>query len=344
MQAPDAVYDLQRLRQLTPDFVPCRVGRREHHFSLGLGLTSRCNFRCPGCYYHGPDGGATGHDMPLPLLEALLAPLPRLTSIVIGLEGEPLCHPRLFDALDCMATRADRLSLISNGSLLDAETCKRLSGYPIGFFALSIDAGDDIAYRHFRKGGELATFRKNGRALVERLGERVCLHAVVFAENMESLSRLPEVAATMGVKWISLQQLRETAGTAMRMVHRAQGRLVKEGLKKIIATAEKQEVILVFEQRFGNKEIMCYLEQVAKTNKYIRIEPQTTQFCPQILQFTSVFSNGQLFPCCGDFSPHDISEYSFDGIFNHEYLQRLRFLHAKKEYAFPACKLCRAGS
>lgn len=333
-------YDLARVRELTPDFVPCPVERKEHHYSLGIGLSSRCNFRCPMCYYHG-DGNAPGHsDMPLPALKALLAPLPRLASILIGLEGEPFCHPQFFDALDIMAANTDSLSIVSNGSLINHEICKRLSDYPIGSFALSIDAGDEANYRRFRKGGELRTFKKNGATLAEQLGNVVCLHAVIFAENLDSLPLLPDVAAEMGIRWISLQLFHPTAGALHRNVHPAEKEKMKEGIKRIIDSAEKRNIILLFDHKFSEKEIIDYLTNISKKCKYIKIENKKSLSCQQILNFTSILSSGKIFPCCGDFSPSSIYSISFDGIFNHEYLQRLRFLHIKKNvYIFP-CKSC----
>lgn len=132
--------------------------------------------------------------MPLPMLKALLAPLPQLASIIVGLEGEPLCHPHFFEALDIMSSRTESLCIVSNGSLIDRQIATRLAAYPVGTFVLSIDAGDDASYRLFRKGGELRSFKKNGTALAEQLGDRLWLHAVLFAENLDSLATLPDVA------------------------------------------------------------------------------------------------------------------------------------------------------
>lgn len=343
MAALDFMHNLATIRALTPDFMPVTVEPRDHYFSLGLGLTGRCNFQCPICYYHGPEGSAAPNDMPLPLLKSLLTPLPQLASISIGLEGEPFCHPCFFDALDIMSAHADQLNIISNGSLLDVESCKRLSEYPIGSFALSIDAGDEAAYRRFRKGGELGIFQTNGATLVEQLGDRVGFHTVIFAENTESLTRLPELAAKMGVQWISLQQLRPTYWTSRRMVHPIAGEQIKAVIKSIINAAEKKEIALLFDQRFGNKRIMQFIRKMQKECEYIKIQQEEIQSCSQILQFTSILSNGQIFPCCGDFSSHDISAFSFDGIFNHEYLQRLRYLHKKNKLAILPCLKCRYG-
>ena len=340
MGALEFAHDLATVRALTPDFVPVRVAPRAHHFSLGLGLTSRCNFRCPICYYHDAGAPRRARDMPLPLLKSLLAPLPQLASVCIGLEGEPFCHPRLFEALDMVASHADCLNLVSNGSLVNGETAERLCRYPLGSLALSIDAGDEAAYRRFRQGGDLRVFMKNGARLAGRLGPRVCLHTVVFAENLDSLARLPEVAAEMGVASISLQQLRPTAGSLQRNVQPATDEHLKEGLERIVASAERRGIALFFDARFANREIMAHLQDLAQNSACIRLQKCAADFCSQLYAFTSILADGTLFPCCGDFSPAPIQQHSFDGIFNHEYLQRLRFLHRKQNAHLPPCRAC----
>lgn len=340
MAALEFAHDLATVRALTPDFVPVTVAPRNHHFSLGLGLTSRCNFRCPICYYHGAGAPHAARDMPLPLLKSLLEPLPQLASICIGLEGEPFCHPRLFDALDMVAAHADCLNIVSNGSLVDGEAAERLCRYPLGSLALSIDAGDEAAYRRFRQGGELRVFMKHGATLAGRLGPRMCLHTVVFAENLDSLARLPDVAAEMGVSSISLQQLRPTAGSWQRNVHPARGEHLKAGLERMVDSAERRGIALIFDARFANREIMDHLQGLAQNSTCIRLQKRMADTCPQLSTFTSILSDGTLFPCCGDFSAAPIQHHSFDGIFNHEYLQRLRFLHKKKNMDLPPCRAC----
>lgn len=340
MGALEFAYDLATLRALTPDFVPVTVAPRAHHFSLGLGLTSRCNFRCPICYYHDAGAPRAARDMPLSLLKSLLDPLPQLASVCIGLEGEPFCHPRLFEALDMVAAHADCLNIVSNGSLVDGEAAERLCRYPLGSLALSIDAGDEVSYRRFRQGGELRVFMKNGARLAGRLGPLVCLHTVVFAENLDSLARLPDVAAEMGVSSISLQQLRPTAGSRQRNVHPATGEKLKEGLDRIVASAERRGIALFFDARFTNRRGMEHLQDLAQNSTSIRLQKCVADTCSQLYAFTSILAEGTLFPCCGDFSPAPIPQHSFDDIFNHEYLQRLRFLHRKQNAPIPPCRAC----
>lgn len=332
-------YNLDSLRRLTSDFTPCIVERRDNVFSLGIGLTSRCNFRCPMCYYHGSDNAPLGQDMSLSMLKTLISPLPQLASIIVGLEGEPFCHPHFFEALDLMATRTNNLRIVSNGSLISPGVARQLSAYPIGSVVLSIDAGDEATYRRFRKGGDLRNFKRIGATLAEQLGDRLLLHAVLFAENLNSLASLPDIASDMGIRWISMQQFRPTTAALRRNIHPAEKEKLKEGIKRIINSAERRNVVLLFEHRFGNKEITDSLYNISKKCKFLKIYHQNNIQCRQIFNFASILSSGKFFPCCGDFTPTDIYTNSFDGIFNHEYLQRLRFLHAHNIYISP-CRSC----
>ncbi len=328
--------NLALVRRLSPHFSGNRLERRDHAYMLGIGLSSRCNFNCPMCYYH--RGEECAQDMPLGLLEKIMGDMPRLASIIIGLEGEPFLHPRIFDALDILASRADGLTLVSNGSMLTGEICGHLARYPVREFALSIDAGSPEAYAKFRRGGNLAAFMANGTRLVERMGAAVRLHATVFAENLPFLDSIPKVAAQMGIHDISLQMMRTHAAATLRGATIPTQAMLARGLEKIIAAAQKNGIVLLLDHYLG-----AALQHCAKAGDFAAVaSTPAARTCEYIHSYASVLSDGRLFPCCGDLRPEPIGEYSFDGIFNHEYLQRLRFIHAAGAPLPQPCRLCLA--
>lgn len=54
--------------------------------------------------------------------------------------------------------------------------------------------------------------------------------------------------------------------------------------------------------------------------------------------FTSILSDGRLFPCCGDINPVNMEKYNYDSIFNNEILLKLRkALHTEMP---SVCKEC----
>lgn len=334
-------HDIAYTKKLSRTIAPCPVKNKDHHFNLGIGLTTRCNFRCPMCYYHGETGKvAESINMPLSLLDTILKQLPTLANITVGLEGEPFCHPQVFQALDLMAQKSDSLSIVSNGSLLSNAVCRKLAGYPISLLALSIDAADAEAYAKFRAGGNLQTFQKNGSCLAEYLGNAVRLHTVMFSENLDSIIQMPQLAAEMGIEHISFQQLRPHAAALARGITSPSPFELESCLKKLIEKAIKYNIVIHLDIFFGKKSIMQMLYDISETTPILRVQPHVGKQCPYIFNFTSILSDGRIFPCCGDFRPAEVDDYTFDGIFNHDYLQCLRAL-CLHDIPLEPCALCR---
>lgn len=336
-----------QMAALPPLSAPIRLQRQDHVYSLGLGLSSRCNFRCPICYYHGSDDKISAnrtHDMPLYLLERILADMPILDRVVIGLEGEPFCYPYFFQALDIIRPKTDSFALVSNGSLLTKERCRRLEEYPVSSLSLSIDAADALTYARLRSGGDFTTFKKHAAQTVHHLGKIVSLHTVIFAENSHTVPDMPQLAAELGIQRLSLQQIRMHTGVQQRGVHPASTPVLRDCLEKTMQNAQKYGVAVYITAFFANHAIMHYLQKLSTEYSCLRLESagaarQQTQ-CSYLRYFTSILSDGRLFPCCGNFCPAPIEQYSFNDIFNHTYLQYLRILHALGRIPEP-CLCCR---
>lgn len=340
MNKLDFDYDIVRLRELTPDFTPIMVNSSENHYALGLGLTNRCNFYCPMCYYHpSKEGVRKISDMPLALLEQAMNAMPRLGSVILGLEGEPLCYPWLMEALDIIRLKTDNIQFVSNGSLVTERFCQSLKEYPVSVFALSIDADNESSYAKFRTGGNLETFMQSCKMLVDKWGGNIIFHSVIFNENISCLAGLPALAKSLGIKNISFQLLRPHEGSNARAITPASEKNLEKFLDCIIKSSEQNGVNIQFEHNFANQGFMRLLQKYKPYYKNIKLINCHRQVCPTIYNFTSLLSDGSLFPCCGDFAPARFDDYSFDGIFNHEYLQRLRYAHSKKIELEP-CEKC----
>lgn len=58
----------------------------DNKFSLGIGLTSRCNFSCPICYYHTSKNNNPYTDIPLELLKKYLSLVQHLKLLILRLK------------------------------------------------------------------------------------------------------------------------------------------------------------------------------------------------------------------------------------------------------------------
>lgn len=320
-------FNLEFVKRIGADLEPVRVPRRDDRYMLGIGLTSRCNFNCPICYYHGPEGTASGRDMPSDLLARILEQLPRLARIVVGLEGEPLLHGQLAEALQIMAHHAREVVIITNGSLLTATLGRELLALPIPYMMISVDAADAASYAKFRPGGDFDRFRRHVKDAVS-LGHKIILHATVFRENLKSLIGLPALARQLGGACISLQQMREHPGASRRGVHAANQQELERWFLELLDAARIHNIRILPDRFFGGPSFHALLCDMADTwGSWLTIEQAYAGECPHAETFAGIMADGSLFPCAGDFAPVAMREYSFDAIFNHPYLQMLRAMH-----------------
>ena len=307
--------------------------------TLGIGITTRCNFSCPMCYYHSDNTPyASPLDFPIERLQYLLNNIGPLSSVAFGLQGEPFCHPHIFTALDCAMERAANLIVVSNGSLLTQTTINRLQLYTFSQFFLSVDAGDPNTYSFMRRGGDFHTFKNHALLLTEALGDCVQFHTVICQQNLHSLPQLPKIAAQTGIKSISLEQVRIHPYAHQNGISFADGLELKYMLLNLLENAEKYGIQLQFSEFFSDVEIRQWLMSHAGEKHFIH--KPLNGICPQPWMYTSLLANGSLFHCCGDFGPIAVQSLTFDGIFNHPSMLRLRAA-LRKGHIIPACQNCR---
>jgi radical SAM protein with 4Fe4S-binding SPASM domain len=121
---------------------------REHPLRyLYLELTRRCNFRCAYC---GSDCSIT-HVSPELSGEQWKRALHHIAgdfdpaSVMIAVTGgEPLLHPEVFEIFGCLRELRFPFGMVSNGSLIDAETARRVVRSGIGSISISLDAPPEL--------------------------------------------------------------------------------------------------------------------------------------------------------------------------------------------------------
>lgn len=94
------------------DLNSAAMGRQEV-FDIGLGLTSRCNAKCPHCYSMGLGRSA---DLSLEVIRRLLDSL-NVRSVNLG-TGEVALHPEFQSVIHFLMDRVPRVSITSNGTTI----------------------------------------------------------------------------------------------------------------------------------------------------------------------------------------------------------------------------------
>lgn len=330
-------YNLDFIQKAASGLAPVKAPMQANRYHLGLGVTTRCNFDCPICYYHGPSGREKGRDMELTLLKRALESLPRLAGIIFGLEGEPLLHPEILAMLRLAANHANSLVLITNASLITSSLCEQLADLRKVHVFLSTDAAEASLYEQLRPGGEFNNFRKNAAMLAKSVP--TLLHATIFKQNLDSLVLLPALAADLGIGRVSFQQLRSHPGAEARGAQAVSRAELLNWLPALLSQAKKYSIAVELDRFFGGPGLQADLWQLKTEFPFLAMPNYDLASCVHADNLAGICADGSLFPCAGDFEPASMREYSFDAIFNHPYLQALRAMRGCGQLN-AACRAC----
>ncbi|MGV7222796.1 MAG: radical SAM protein [Nitrospinales bacterium] len=99
-------------------------------FVVTWDIVGRCNLRCIGCPYHTPlkSHNPSAQDFPFEVFKRLCDELKELDtcSLVFQGSGEPFLHPDLFRMIQTAKSNGFEVVLLTNGTFLNRDMCKRL--------------------------------------------------------------------------------------------------------------------------------------------------------------------------------------------------------------------------
>lgn len=149
-------------------------------------ITRRCNLKCIHCY---SDSDAREYPGEL-TWEQCVAVVDDLADYgvpaVLLSGGEPLIHPRFFDLAGYARSKGLRLTLSTNGTLIDRDTAVRLKGLDFSYVGISLD-GIGETHDHFR--GRSGAFLRAMEAFrhCKAVGQKVGLRLTLSAHNVADL-------------------------------------------------------------------------------------------------------------------------------------------------------------
>lgn len=152
-------------------------------------ITRRCNLKCIHCY---SDSDAREYPGEL-TWEQSCGVLDDLAQFgvpgVLLSGGEPLIHPRFFDLATYARGRGLRLTLSTNGTLIDREAAQRLKDTGFAYVGISLD-GIGATHDHFR--GRQGAFDKTVQAFrhCKAVGQKVGLRLTLSSYNLADLDRI----------------------------------------------------------------------------------------------------------------------------------------------------------
>lgn len=234
-------------------------------------VTERCNLRCAHCITHAPELTQSGaaRTMTPAVLDALREHLGLGTYFAFVHGGESLTAPILFDVLDAIRTARGAepyvAHLLSNGVLLGARAAERLVRAGVSSLSISLDGASAATNDRIRIGGRFDDVRRNlGEVLAWRRGEgidlRVGLSFVVLGQNVHELGSFVDLAATLGVDWVKLEEGVPATEFARRSLVSCASSATRAAIDAAVARGRERGLVMV-DHTFDRQVWRCRLDE-----------------------------------------------------------------------------------
>lgn len=170
-------------------------------------VTTSCNLRCRTCVrnvWSEPLGDMS--DTTFEHLISQLEAFPRLEEVAFGGYGEPFAHPNFVSYLEKVKALGLKVTISTNGTLLDEKLARELVALGVDNLFISLDGTESKTYEHIREGADLRTVLNNmellNRVKAEReaLFPRLGVEFVVLKHNVADLAGLSELARRLQIQ------------------------------------------------------------------------------------------------------------------------------------------------
>ncbi len=232
-----------------------------------LGITSFCNFKCLHCglpatpvakrWQAGNDSGRRDKgELSAKEILRLLKELGDLQILKLTLTGgEPLLKENFFEILRFAAERIPRVTVTSNGSLIDKKTSRRLKGEGVSALKISIDGTEDF---HDKNRGYRGAYQKAIRAIRCLMAEglEVRVQSTLMKGNAGSILELMPILSGLGVgvhSIVPVSPIGRSSGDLMLGSEEYRDYVLKvnRAAKEISVSGEKPRTIFEIRPAFG---------------------------------------------------------------------------------------------
>jgi len=189
--------------------------------ALQLELVNICNYRCPLCRTLRRDG-VPRRQMAADEVRRIIDPIGgQLRDVILyGTRGEPLLHPGLEEIIaDIKSATGARVSVSTNGSLVDARRAAALLASGLDQIVFAVDGITQETYGQYRVGGNLARVTSNltGFCDLKMRGgyaTRVVLQFIPMAANEHEIGDLAAFGYGLGADVVRLKFSNSVAKSA----------------------------------------------------------------------------------------------------------------------------------
>ena len=161
--------------------------------------TRACNLVCRHCRAEAvlePPPGELSHAEGRTLLEQLAEWQPKPMVILSG--GEPLMRPDILELAAYGHSLGLRMLLSTNGTLVDAETARKMKAAGVARVSLSLDRLDAQSHDHFRGVPGAFEALKRGAAYLNQAALPFQINSTLTSENLSQAGALTDLSASLG--------------------------------------------------------------------------------------------------------------------------------------------------
>ncbi|MBI5773929.1 MAG: radical SAM protein [Verrucomicrobia bacterium] len=169
-------------------------------------ITRRCNLKCIHCYSDS-DAREYPGELTWEQCQSVVDDLAQFAVPAVLLSGgEPLIHPRFFDLAGYARGKGLRLTISTNGTLIDRDAAQRLKDLGFSYVGISLD-GIGATHDHFR--GKQGAFDKTVAAFrhCKAVGQKVGLRLTLSAHNVADLDHILDFIEAEGIDRVCFYHL-----------------------------------------------------------------------------------------------------------------------------------------
>ncbi len=173
--------------------------------TVNWGITARCNFACSHCFSRldrSPELSAADARRVVDVLSAH-----GVMFLNYG-TGEPLLREDLFPLTEYAASKGLKVTMNSNGSLVDAAAARRIRDAGFHSVGISIDSADEAAHDAFRRMPGSFGKAVGAARLLRENGVTLTVSSVICKVNHASFAGLVALAKELGARTIDLHNFK----------------------------------------------------------------------------------------------------------------------------------------
>ncbi|MBW1759028.1 MAG: radical SAM protein [Deltaproteobacteria bacterium] len=231
--------------------------------------TSRCQLRCVVCPRACFLKEWESRDMPISSYMKISRYFQKARYVHLQGWGEPLLHPNLFEMVKIAKSAGCKVSITTNGQMLNSENSKRLVAEGIDIVTISVAGASQGTHGFIRTGSDLKTIFENVKWLsnykkkIKTEMPRIHFSYIMTKTNLGELPEFLRIAKGIGVQEVVATNLDYTPTLFqddLKIFSGKETNRFQKHIKKIEKTAARLRLPLRIYPLVMQEEIVCELD------------------------------------------------------------------------------------